>query len=435
MDILQNNKPGKRLQGLLSIDYWNRLLLVLYVVTMPFVSAFAFTGTISVPLILAVFLFLLMGIKILNDGKFPEGFLGFDIVIIIFLLFIVVFTFLINGWGNSKSFNHTVGYLSTFLLFHVTIKFAFFAIKDKALILRKVLQYLTYITIFSAIFANIEFFLSNVLDININDYIPRPSEVEAFYDATVLGLFYRARGFAPESGHFAFMMELFFPLTIYYIYFTGLCKWNKFLKAISIIVIILSFIFTVSTASFVIVPVAFLLASVVYAKRIFFYINRYIVKFFIGTIITFTVALLLNYLFSFSNLIFLSITDKLESGSFDDRQERINFFYDQFSRLNIIKQISGVGPAGYDILGFDEVNSILSLYHNITFELGFFGLFLLFSLFVYIIIVSLNIKDKIGFFLLAALISGVLHFYFIANFWYPWFWFITAFTVFYKKNF
>ncbi len=435
MDILQNNKPGKRLQDLLSIDYWNRLLLVLYVVTMPFVSAFAFTGTISVPLILAVFLFLLMGIKILNDGKFPEGFLGFDIVIIIFLLFIVVFTFLINGWGNSKSFNHTVGYLSTFLLFHVTIKFAFFAIKDKALILRKVLQYLTYITIFSAIFANIEFFLSNVLDININDYIPRPSEVEAFYDATVLGLFYRARGFAPESGHFAFMMELFFPLTIYYIYFTGLCKWNKFLKAISIIVIILSFIFTVSTASFVIVPVAFLLASVVYAKRIFLYINRYIVKFFIGTIITFTVALLLNYLFSFSNLIFLSITDKLESGSFDDRQERINFFYDQFSRLNIIKQISGVGPAGYDILGFDEVNSILSLYHNITFELGFFGLFLLFSLFVYIIIVALNIKDKIGFFLLAALISGVLHFYFIANFWYPWFWFITAFTVFYKKNF
>jgi hypothetical protein len=74
------------------------------------------------------------------------------------------------------------------------------------------------------------------------------------------------------------------------------------------------------------------------------------------------------------------------------------------------------------------------LYHNITFEMGFFGIFLILSLFFYVALSALKIKDKIGFFLLASLLSGIFHFYFIANFWYPWFWFIAAFVIFCRKQ-
>ncbi len=49
MDILQNNKPRAGLQRGLTIEYTSYILLLLYIFTMPFVSAFAFTGTISLP--------------------------------------------------------------------------------------------------------------------------------------------------------------------------------------------------------------------------------------------------------------------------------------------------------------------------------------------------------------------------------------------------
>ncbi|KAA9041629.1 hypothetical protein FW778_06300 [Ginsengibacter hankyongi] len=401
---------------------------------MPFVSAFAFTGTISWPLIFAVFLFLIMGAKIIQRGALPPHFLGFDLVIIFFFLFIVVFSYFINGWGNSKSLNHTVAYGSTFLLFYVAIKFTFFSAPNKNLLLKRILQFITYTTILSALYGNVEFISSNFFGLNLNDYIPRPSEVEAWYDATVLGLFYRARGFAPESGHYTFMMELFAPLVIYYLYFSGLCKWHKLLKTLSIIIIVLSFIFAVSTASFIIVPLAFICAAVFYAKKIYLYIKRFLRKFVITTFLISTTVILLNYFLSFYTLILLSITSKLDSTSFDDREAKIDFFYSNFSRFGLVKKIFGAGPAGYNILGFDETNSILSLYHNITFEMGFLGIFLILSLLFYLIICALKITDKIGFFLLASLLSGIFHFYFIANFWYPWFWFIATVVIFCSKQ-
>lgn len=429
MDILQTNKREELLPGWLSIDFINTKLQLLYVVTMPFISAFAFTGTISIPLILSVFLMILMTGSLFNSGKFPEGFIGLDIVIILLLILLAIFSFIVNGWGNSKALNHTIAYLSTFLLFHVAIKFSLFVARDRKKTFRKVLTWLSYITVISACFANLEFLLSNVFRININDYIPRPSEAEAMYDATVLGLFYRARGFAPESGHFAFMMELFSPITIYYLYFSTFCRWRSSLKVAAFILMILTIIFTVSTASFVIVPVVFLIASIVYGDIVFSFVKNNFSKVFVAFVLISAALLILNYFFSFDKFILFSITDKLDSVSFEDRQSRIDFFYDSFLRLDIIKQFTGVGPAGFDILGFDEI-SILSLYHNVTFELGLFGLVLLLSLFLYVLTSILRLRNSLGFFLLMSFLSGLIHYYIIANFWYPWFWFITAFALF-----
>lgn len=434
MDILQNNKPRAKLQSWLSIDYWSNILLLLYIFSMPLVSAFAFTNIISFSLIFAVLLFMLMGIAILKAGKLPIGFFGFDLVITFLFLFLVIFSYSINGWGNSKSFNHTIAYIATFLLFYVSIKYTLFNIQDHNRVFKRVLQFMTYTTIISAVYANIEFISGNFFNLNLNDYIPRPNEEQAYYDAMVLGLFYRARGFAAESGHFTFMMELFSPLTIYYMYFSDFCKWSKLIKTLTIFVIVCSFIFAVSTASFVIIPVAVFLASLIHIKRIFIYIKKHTTKFIFTTAIFSLIVFVFNYFFSVYALIILSISEKVDNG-LDYRQENINFFFSKFFRLDIIKQIIGTGPAGVLILGYDQSTAILNLYYSISFELGFFG-FLLFILFLlYLIFHVIKIKSKIGFFLLISLMSGMMHYYFIANFWYPWFWFIAAFGIFYSKKF
>lgn len=401
---------------------------------MPFVSAFAYSGIISLPLIFAVSLFVIMSITTIRCLELPRGFMGFDLVIIFFFLFIAVFSFIVNGWDNSKSLNHTIAYIATFLLFYITIKFTLFNIKDKNWILKKVLQFITLITIISAVYANMEFISGNLFGVNINDYIPRPSEEEKYYDATVLGLFYRSRGFAAESGHFTFMMESFAPLAVYYMYFSGFCQWKKFFKRLIVFAIICSFIFAVSTASFVIVPVAFVLASLVYAKKIILYIKKNTAKFLLATGILSVMIFLINYFFSVYALIVLSISDKMDNG-FDYRQQNINFFFNKFFQLDIIKKVIGTGPAGNIVLGYDESSAILNLYYSVSFELGLLGLLLLLFLFFYLLYMTIKVKSKIGFFLLMSIISAMMHFYFIANFWYPWFWFTAAFSLFCSKKF
>lgn len=434
MDILQNNKFRSKVQSRVSLPELGRGLLLLYIITMPFVSAFAFTGTLSIPLFFALGLFILMGLEIISSGKLPVGFLGFDLLIIFLFFFLVLFSFLINGLGNSKALNHTIAYVSTFLLFYAPIKFILFKTEDKNKLLRQVLQFITYTTIISAVFGNIEFIAANFFDIALNTYIPRPIEGEKMYNPLVVSLFIRARGFEAESGHFTFMMELFSPLTIYYMYFSGFCKWHLFQKILIVIFIFFSFIFAASSASFIIIPLAIVLAVLVHIKKIPPYVKRHSRKFIIASSITVFLLMVFNYFLSLYALILLSLSDKLDSGSFDDRQERIDFFFNKFSFLSPVKKISGVGPAGFDVLGFDDSKSILSLYYSITFELGFLGLLLIVLLLVYFILNTLKIKTKIGFFLMVSVISGVIHYYFIANFWYPWFWFIAAFTIFCSKK-
>ena len=434
MDLLQNNKPGKRLQNWLGLDYWSNIALLLYIFTMPFVSAFAFTNILSLPLLFSVFLFIIMTVKTINSGKLPGGFFGFDIIFIFVFLFVVIFSFLINGLGNAKSFNHTAAYIATFLFFYLSIKFALFDIKNKKRGFRIILKIITITTIISALYANIEFISSNFLKINLNDYVPRPNEEQAYYDALVLSLFYRARGFTAESGHFTFMMELFSPIAVYYMYFSGFCKWNKLVKAFLFAAVIFSFIFAFSTASFFIVPLALLLSCILYMKNIFLYFKRHKVRFLITTGVISIIFFLFHYFFSIDSLILLSISEKLDTG-YDYRQENIDFFFNKFFNLGIITNLIGTGPAGISILGFDESNTILNLYYLIPFELGFLGLLVLLLLFSYFMFNVIKIKHKIGFFLLISLLGGIMHYYFISNFWYPWFWFIGAFAIYCNKLF
>ena len=74
-----------------------------------------------------------MGIEIIKSGKFPNNFIGFDLMILFIFLFFVLFSFAINGLGNVLSLNHTIAYISTFLLFYVSIKFTLFNIEDNSI--------------------------------------------------------------------------------------------------------------------------------------------------------------------------------------------------------------------------------------------------------------------------------------------------------------
>lgn len=120
---------------------------------------------------------------------------------------------------------------------------------------------------------------------------------------------------------------------------------------------------------------------------------------------------------------------------YDYRQENINFFFNNFFQMDITKQLLGTGPAGVLILGYDEHHAILNIFYSIAFEVGFLALLFLILFIGYVIFNIIKIKSSIGFFLLISFFSGLMHYYFINNFWYPWLWFIAAFSIFYNKKF
>ena len=382
MDILQNNKHRTPIPGWLGITFWNKRLLQLYILSLPFVSAFSYSGTITISVLLAACLFSLMTISILEFLKSPPGFIGYDLVLFGLLTIITIFSFMVNGVGNSTSFNHTIAYTTTFLIFYGAVKFSLFRPHNKEWVFLQVLKGLAYVTFISALFANAEFISNNFFDHDLTQYIPRPGEENDTYRPTAIGLFYRARSFSPEPGHFAFMLEMFAPVTIYFMYFSGLCKWNGFFKGFTVVLIVLSFIFAVSTASFVIIPAAVLLASIIHFKKIVAFLKRQTTRFYLTSAVITGITLFINFTFSISSLLLLSITDKKEHG-LDYRQENINFFFQKFFTFDFTQQMIGAGPAGVNILGYDEQSAILNLYYSVCFETGYLGLFLLLALFSY----------------------------------------------------
>lgn len=432
MELLLADKKRDAPENQFRIDKIGNVLLLIYVFVMPFTSAFSFTGTISLPLIMALLLFILIFIDLLFFRK-NNFILSFDLLSIYLFLITVIFSFIINGSSHQKSFNHTIAYISSYLLFYVAIKHSLYAFVKNKKSFANILKILAITTSISAVFSNIEFISDNFFNQNLNIYIPRPTEEEMFYEAGVLGVFHRARGFASESGALTFMMELFSPVTIYYYYFSGLCLLNKYLKMLSTILIISTFIFAASTASFLIVPISFLLSSVFYFNKIKFFIKIRFVKiaFYIGIISILIV--LVNVFWGVFFLIGLSIIDKIDSGGFNDRQERILFFYQQYDHFMLKNKLIGIGPAGFNTLGYDNTKSILSLYYNTIFETGILGMFFLGAFLVYIFFNTIKIRNAAGFFFLAALFAGGIHYYISNSYWSPWYWFIAALSLFYKE--
>jgi hypothetical protein len=410
------------------------ILFIAYIVTMPFSSAFALTPVITFPVLFGSILFLFMIFRIIFSIIRHDSFWKFDTYIILILVIEILFSFFVNGLGNRKSFNHTIAYFVTFCLFYLTIKYIFIFYVDKNSFYSFILPLLSGVTFFCALFSCAEFLLYNFFSFDPNQYVPRVNEDAAYYDAMALGSFYRARGFASESGHYTFMMELFSPITVYYLFFSKKCHFSLFFKFMTCILIFFSFLFTVSAASFIIVPLSILVTSVIKYKTVFLMLKKEKYRFLMVLIFFSLIFFLLERFYSIFSLIQLSIVGKIEFGAYDYRNDLNLFFFYQFPKLSLVNQLIGVGPSGVQLLGYGQGYSILCLYYSIIFEIGILGFTLLFLFLFYVFWNLLKIRSSISFFLMISIFSGLMHYYFIANYYYPWFWFIAAIIIFYKKE-
>jgi hypothetical protein len=401
---------------------------------MPFTSALTITSTLFPSIILGALLLLIM-LRKLFSGHIPivAKYNSADLILLTLFLCCVAASYLTNGLGNSKSLNHTIAYFSSFLIYYVSIRFSMINSERKEILFKKILLSLTIVCLFSSLYAITEFTLKNLGWEGFDALLPRANVERLEYDPLILGMFIRARGFAAESGHFMFMMELLSPITLYYLFFSNLSGLHKLLKVLIAALIFISMLFTGSIAGFLIIPTAFIITFLLRfnkSKLAFKHHKRNII---IRSISLLSIVLLINVYIPINDMINLAIEQKLDSSSRDDREQRNDFFFIEFPKLPLAKNIIGAGPAGTQIMGYSSGGSILTLYLSVCFELGVLGclVFLLFMGIFYFM--SISMKGNFGFFLTYSLVAGSLHYLIVANYYYPWFWFICALTFFYRS--
>lgn len=407
--------------------------LVVYILMMPFTSAFAISGTINLPILAGVFLFLVALIQLLSTRKVSNNIISIELASIFLFLFFVLTSYVVNGRAYSFSLNHLLAYFSSFILFFVGPLFFLAHSDNPKKIFETVLKYVFIAVLVSAVFSIFEFVLTNFFSIIFTDYVPRANVKD--YDPMITGFLIRSRGFAEESGHYGFMMELFAPISVYYLYFSKYCNYSNTLKNIFTFCIVLSIITSFSVSTFILLPFCLVLSLIIKFKLISKAIVQQAKKIIITLVILIIIWQIINLFIPLNEILLITLDEKFDSFSLNDRLERSNYFWSTFPKLPLENILFGSGPSWYKILGLDESFSFLSLYQTITFENGLFGLLCIVVLLTAVLIKLLLIKHKISIFFLTSILCGILHYNNISNYWYPWFWFLLAFILFYYSSF
>ncbi|WP_337240683.1 O-antigen polymerase [Proteus faecis] len=307
-------------------------------------------------------------------------------------------TITISTANYHEYYSQIILYLSPFILFYLAPLFLF-TIKKPNLIQLSKSAFFPLLII--SIFVIIEFLLKNIFNITI--ILPRGgvSEFEAM--VSILNI-YRPRGFMEEPGHLALFISIFLPLSLFYA--NTLSKKNK---VISISIFLSSWLLTFSIASFISATISLLITLLIERK----------IKFKLNAKSFFLFFIILGITLTFSIPIIEVILNKLNSSSFNDRVEKTFYSLDLIKNGNFFDFIFGLGPGYY--IKYD-IPSPINLYLNIITGYGISGL-----TFLLIFITSLTFKAiKLSPLILFALMTSLLHYLFISNIWYPWFWWLAS---------
>lgn len=350
---------------------------------------------------------------------------GLHIGFMLMFLVSLCFSYLLNGIHEPKALNHFIAYNTVIILFFLNI---LFALKNSHIEPNKALRTLTVMTTVAALYTVIEAIAVNLMGIDVSLYIPRPTV--NYYNPMALGFIIRARGFAVESGHHALMMEIFAPLTIYYLW--RISRMPSAIKLLITIILAANIIITYSTASFIAIPTALgLVLMINWAKTVknmaktFLQPKRLVFLF----LIIFTLSYLEKRIPVFDS-VYLSVLSKMGSNSEVDRNKKMEAIMNKYQNSGLDHILFGYGPSGFRVAGLND--AVISWYPTILFEAGLVGfIFLILHLGV-IFFVFMGIRNPVKPYLLMAYFCGLIHYYFIGDYWYPWIWFLMAFGIYLK---
>ena len=402
------------------IRFFNKnIIFNLYILSLPFSFAFSFyNGIITFSLMISIFM--LLEIIFANKFKISNVLFAYITPALIFIVYVLVNS-IINLNFSGQFLNHVISYIVSALLFLIIPLLYFESFKLKYDI-NEFFSLISFMIFFTCLYAVLQFVFNNFFQINLDDYLHWPSKEVS--NSLALGYF-RAKGFFAEPGHFALFLECFIPI-IFWFFYRSKKIFNSFLKNITFLIIISSFVLTVSAAGFACLSLAFILVLLINFRNLSKYLPTSMTKILLFFVSAFLVFYLTNDYLNLVDVIYTNSLDKLTSsvGSTEDRTNRLVVFYAIVKNMNIIDYIFGHGPNATVLLGYPKNLTMILLYHLLFIELGIIGLFSFLSIIYVFFKKTYLINGKLRFFIQVSLISLLLHYIFIGNYWYPYLWFL-----------
>jgi hypothetical protein len=401
--------------------------LYIYIFLLPFVSAFAISGTLTLSVLWVVVLILIYVFGSIQRGYIEDPGKPENLLLAGFFLFVFL-GYVVNSFLQVKPTNHLIAYFITVFAFFVLLNQLMDSMGRGWDIVWDIVAILFYSMMFASLFAVAEFGLKVFANINVNDFIPRP--LRSDYEHSVLDkLLTRVRGFSEESGHHAMMMETFGPLCGYY----ALVKLRApmIVRWLCALILLLSLLLTFSAGAFLFIPLATGIATLYFLAfrhiKLLYLVGGSLVL----LVLNFVVVPLLGM--SAFGLIYTIVEGKLSGGgSLTDRTDRFTAFTNFYEQADIFHRIVGYGPSGFRVAELE--NSILSLYPTILFEGGVFGFAFFLAFLVYIFYVITKIEHAVKIYLMIGFIACCGHYAIVGGYWRPWLWFLCALICFIARS-
>jgi hypothetical protein len=397
----------------------HQVLANLYVASLPFIFAFtAGAGRLTPTLGISA----LMLVVMLVDGRATGGGMRNARVAVLagmpLLIYLAISPLLTDSFG-IKSLTHYAAYAVSLIFFYI-VPAAFVALNRDKLSADGVLGALTSSAVVASVYAIAQFALKNTVGLNIETFLPVPDGIEA--ESMFLGLYYRARGFAPEPGHFALFLETCLPFIVYF-FSRNAARIGKARKVASIGVVVVAILTTASPVPIFLLTMNFFLVAVLIRPRM-----RVLGWLGIGGV-AIALAAAIYYLdvvlqgsAPLRELVWQFLFDKVDSFSAEDRMSRLETARQIVAEAGTFAQLFGNGAAITYKLGLGDDQTIFLLYPLLFVELGLIGLLLFALLFGCFALTAKRLPGLGGRLWWWGFLSILMHYIIIGNYWYPYLW-------------
>ena len=382
----------------------NRNIVGIFSFLLPFTGVMGISGSITLPMIIGIFLFIYSIKKIY--------FIKDDYIYMLFFISLGITTSIRYNTIDFSTFSYLISFLLVFCIFYKPMLLYYNTYK------RIILKMILLSTVCLCIFIIYEFITRNFYP-NIFIDLPRTgSNGNNIYDPIFLGKYIRARGFMEESGHASLFLEFSVPLSLYY-----LDKYsNKKFKSLFIVLVLISsfFINSAINISFILVLSCIYIFYNILNTNIKNWIKMIIILILMGGTIKLNILGIQDSIIYLINKANISNSVSYDSSA-SERMEILN------TGLNIVKNnpLIGIGSHNMDLYGI-EMNTSLNLYIDIFISSGIFG-FIYFIIYLLIKLKKIfSMKSDMKVYLSLSFIMLCIHYCIITNFWYPWLWILIA---------
>lgn len=392
-----------------------RKLFYLFIFFAPFTSFFAISAWLRLPVVINQLLFIILIIGTLKSNKVKtKWILKEDLFLLGFLVLIWV-SFLF-GFLEKRSFNHSLAYTNAVLFFFFLSKYTIEYLKITSIEIARIIYFSFLAMSFIMI---VDFIGINYFNFSLRKLYSEVDGAISNMDYFIRAGLERVGGVAEEPGHMALFYNIYFGVSLYYIYSIKAVKKYKWLLMLFVFCH-----FAMMSNAGIVLPI--------FAGIIIFLINKLEnlkisskqLLIIICTAIILMLAVALILIFDFGNIsailedffdkVFFNEADKSYSSS-GQRLKQWQRAFENFWKRPIL----GNGP-GYGVN--EDVEGYLSIYLTILSDIGILGFLFFLSFQDVIIRKTLKMNSVVRSFFLFSIITSFLHLIIIADFYHAPFW-------------